>query len=256
MAEEDRQQNRPIERPVKHRTGDATRSISKSVLGSIPGAGAFLAEAADQYLPDGTARDRERWEGEITDSVNSLQIHVVALGSTGSNAVPFSATTLAIGLFMARQCPEGMGDHYIASEAIAAALPDLSADDLADGLAELEALGLVASSDWIGAEEAYAMADAGYGVFDEPAMGWSPVDDAQALAGWALEQGDTAEISLFQESSGWSERRINPALALVLEQVTPENVSKEVPRVYHTNYFYMSKADRARLRRYVGASGA
>lgn len=255
LAEEDQQRNRPIEPPAKHRAGDMTRSVSKAVIGSIPGAGAFLAEAADQFLPDATARDRERWEGEITNSVNGLQIHVAAFGSTGSSAVPLSRKASAIGVFVARECPEGMGDYYIAYDDMAAALPEFSADDLADGLGELEALALIVSSDWIGSDETYAMTDAGYGVFDQSAMGWNTAEDARTLAAWALEQGDTAEMSLFQDSSAWSVRRINPALALVLARVDSENVSKEVPRVYHTNYFYMSKADRARLRRYVGASG-
>lgn len=256
MEKEDRHLKRPIERPSKSQAGDLTRSISKAVLGSIPGAGAFLAEAADQCLPDASARDRERWEGEITESVNGLEVQVAALGSNASCAIQLSGPASAIGFFMARQCPDGMGDHYVASDFMASALPALSADDLTDGLGELEALGLIVSLDLIGSDEHYAIAAAGYVAFDQPAMGWNTAEDAQVLTSWALEQGDTAELSRFQDSSGWSARRINPALELVLEHVAPENVSKEVPRAYHTNYFYMSKADRARLRRHAGAPAA
>ena len=65
-----------------------------------------------------------------------------------------------------------------------------------------------------------------YWEFDEAVLGWSPIDDAAALARLALKAlgsiGDKKEGKLQAEAlhkaSGWSLRRFNPAFAYLVEE--------------------------------------
>ncbi len=50
---------------------------------------------------------------------------------------------------------------------------------------------------------------------------------------------------------GWPGRRLNPALGMVLREVDPGNVSREIQPDYVTACFHLDNADRARLRRFA-----
>jgi hypothetical protein len=241
----------PIQPPQPHRIADLARAAAKGALGTVPLAGSLLAEAADLGLPNPAEQDRRRWEGDITDGVNSLHERMDGVDRhLGEPNVRLSAGAAIAATYLIEQCPDGLGHQYIGANAIVEANPGSEPQDILDGLGELESYGLLEPMDGVGCEGIYCLNLAGYVALDLPLMGWDTNADARAIAAWALTQGSEAEVGDLEAAMDWPTRRLNPALGLVLRCVEDENISREMQPAYVTSYFYMSSADRARLRRF------
>lgn len=242
--------------PKKSLKADLARAAAKGTLGIIPVAGSFLAEAADVAMPDPSDDARRRWEGRVSSGVNALRGSVDDLRErVDGPTVNLTEGAAACATHLIQGCPDGLAGRYVAAEEIASANPDLAMGDLLDGLGELESYGLIDPLDVIGGAGCYCLTQAGYETLDLPIMGWDTVGDAREIAAWSLRQDDAVDVAAMNAALGWPRRRLNPALGMVLREIDPTNVSREIQPDYVTAYFALDNADRARLRRFASRTG-
>lgn len=242
--------------PKKSMKADLVRAAAKGTLGIIPVAGSFLAEAADVAMPDPSDDARRRWEGRVSDGVNVLRGRVDDLHErVDGPTVTLTGGAAACAAHLIEGCPDGLACRYVGAQEIAAANPDLTAEDVLEGLGELEAYGLVEPLDVIGGGGCHCLTQGGYEALDLPIMGWDTAVDAREIAAWALGAGAAVDVAAMDAAFGWSRRRLNPALGMVLREIDPTNVSREIQPDYVTAYFVLDNADRARLRRFASRLG-
>jgi hypothetical protein len=242
----------PIQPPKIHRAANIGRAALKGLLGTVPLAGSVLAEAAELGLPNPSENERHRWEGEVTDGVNTLHGRLNELDErSGEHLVTLVGGTAVAAKYLVEHCGDGLAHDYVQAATIAHADPDASFEEIVDGLAELESYGLIEPLDVIGGHHTYCLTEGAYEVLDPPLMGWDTHSDARAIASWTLGRESDVEVSALSEAMGWPNRRLNPALRLVLQLIEPDNISRELQPDFATNCFYLSGADRARLRRFM-----
>lgn len=248
---------RGIEPPNTHHRANAVRAAAKGVLGAIPVAGALLAEAADLTLPNPAERDRQRWEGDITDGVNSLHGRVDELDARAGNlAVTLSGASASIAKHMIEHCPDGLARDDITAADLQEALPDFTADEIIEGLADLESYGLLCATDFLNGDGYYTLTESSYRALDPPIMGWNPEEDARQVAALAVgtEYQDGVMANSLEQSLDWPRRRFNPAFRVILNLIDPSCVDDTMQPYYDAAGFYLSNADRARLRHFAGGS--
>jgi hypothetical protein len=214
----------------------------------------MLAEIADASLPDHEARDRERWEGDVTEGVNRLHGRVNDIDErTGKRTVSLTGAPALAAKCMVERCPDGLTHDVVSLADLQGAYPDLSKDELLDGLGELEGYGLIESISFIGSPDEYRLSQYGYEVLDEPIMGWNTEDDAREIAALVVKKRDNIRSADLEAELGWPRRRFNPALRLVVDFIDRGRVSQEIQPDYVTRYFSPNNAELAQLRRFASA---
>jgi hypothetical protein len=158
-----------------------------------------------------------------------------------------------IAVWIAKTSESGLTD-FVHDDALAAAFPD-NTGELADALAELELEGLVTAvfrgSDVPTVKPTLDL----YASLDKHAIGSDPLSDASELTKKILEGNDQVASAELHASTGWTLRRFNPALALVLSRIDSQRVSGEICSDYPSRHFFMMPIDRAELRRFLKQSG-
>jgi len=245
----------PIERPQKFPKNKAARHIAKVAAGSVPYAGAVLTEIAEACVPDHEARDRTRWEGDVTEGVNSLHGRVDDIDErTGERRMTLTGATALAAKYLVERCPDGLMQDEITLADLQAAYPDSSKDEFLDGLGDLESFGLIESISFIGSPSEYRLTQYGYEVLDEPIMGWDTTTDARAIAALVVQQRDGVRSADLEASLGWPRRRFNPALRMVVDFVDPGRVGQSLQPDYVTRHFSPNNAELAQLRRFAAGS--
>jgi hypothetical protein len=214
----------------------------------------MLAEAANLALPDPSATDRKRWEGEVTDGVNHLHDRVDAIDErSGMWAVTFSGASAAVAQFMTERCPDGLGRDDVRLEELQAACPDFSGDEIADALGELQSYGLVEAVAFLGSGGIYTLTQRGYEAFDPPLMSWNPKEDARQIAALAVapERRDGVNTFELEPLLGWPRRRFNPAFQIVLDFISPGGIDNTIQPYFPACGFYMTSSERAQLKRFA-----
>jgi len=253
---DDQRDNGAIQPPKKHRAADAGRAAAKGGLGMVPIVGSPLAEAAGMLLPDPTAKDRARWEGDVTGSVNRLHGRVDDIDQrTGKKTVSLEGGAAVAAKHMVESCPDGLAQHWVGVEDIYQAYPDVPRDEIVGGLGDLESYGLVSTVSFIGAPDRYKMTQYGYEVLDGPVMGWNTTQDARQIAALALQGNrDGVRVAELDAALGWPRRRFNPALRMVVDFFDSGRVSQSIQPDYVTRWFSPNNAERAELRRFAAGS--
>lgn len=244
---------RKINPPEASRKADLARAAARAAAGAIPVIGSAAAELANEIVPDPTAKNRQQWEGEISDGVNGLNERVDDIDArTGKRTIELKGGAAAAAMFMIKRCPDGLAQQWTSIEELCEAFPDLTKRDLLDGLGDLESYGLIKEVSFIGSPSRYQLTTDAYETLDEPVLGWNTNSDARALAREALAMPDGVNVPALDEKMGWPRRRLNPALRLVVDFIGDGRVSKAIQPDYVTRYFSPSNAERAQLRRFVG----
>lgn len=242
----------PVEPPKKFPKNKVLRHAAKAAAGSVPYAGAVLAEIADVSVPDHEAQDRDRWEGDVTDGVNHLHERVDDIDErTGKRTVSLTGPTALIAKYMAEHCPDGLANDDVTVADLRTAYPDVSKEDLLDGLGDLESYGLIESISFIGSPSEYRLTHYGYEVLDGPIMGWNTEEDARAIAALVVQKREDIRSADLEALLGWPRRRFNPALRVVVNFIDPGRVSQSLQPDYVTRYFSPSNAELAQLRRFA-----
>ena len=241
-----------IERPKKAPKNKALRAAAKAAAGAVPFAGSTLAEIADACVPDHEARDRTRWEGEVTDGVNALHERVNAIDERfGGRRISLEGASAIISQFMIKRCPNGLLDDWVTLADVQAVYPDLGEAELRDGFGELESYDLIESRSLMNAPNRYRLMQHGYEVLDDPIMGWNTEVDARELAALVVKKREGIRTTDLEAELSWPRRRLNPALRIVLDFINPGRVSQENQWEYVTRHFSPSDAELAQLRRFA-----
>lgn len=244
---------RTLSPPVTHGQSDLARATARAAAGAIPVIGSAASELVNALLPDPTARARNQWEQDVSEGVNDLHDRVDDIDSrTGDHTVELTGATAAAAKYLIEHCPDGLAHEWTTIEQLCDAYPDLTKQDLLDGLGDLESYGFIKEVSFIGSPSRYKLTTYAYQVLDEPVMGWDTKADARALAREALAMSGTIGVRALDEKMGWPRRRLNPALRLVVDFIEDGRVSKVIQPDYVAAHFAMSNAERAQLRRFVG----
>jgi len=88
------------------------------------------------------------------------------------------------------------------------------------------------------------------------AIGSDPSVDAAELAKMVVDgDDDSVGVRELHASTGWSIRRFNPALSIVLQEIDSGRVSREMNPDYPSLSFFMMAEDRVALRRMIARVG-
>lgn len=242
----------PIDPPTPNRKADVARAAVRGVLSTIPVIGSPLSEIANLAMPDPTARDRARWEIEITTHLNRLA------AASGRPQISRDSLSWQLALFANERDLDANGDVAIDESAVCVRFPDISASCLDDALSDLS------NADWISCWPD-ANSRTGVGGFHTKALLFaytdpvirrtSPVDDAKLAACFVMTQESEEAVSaeMIEENMGWDARRLYPALAFLAEQVLPEG---SVETYYNPRYpfiwLYLNGNSRRSLRQFIG----
>ena len=190
------------------------------------------------------------WRDEITSTVNDQQLRLAALETTYQPRMMLGAAAQDLALWLAREAPTANGDGF-GFEAVQAAFPEVGKRDLEDAVAELRQAGLVEVISAIGrAIVDVTPTNTLFLLMDPVALGTSPQADAVSFAreALALDGGRVREIA---GRLGWTPRRVNPALALLLPLVSIR--SDESNPDYVTVWFTLGADERVAFRRLIEA---
>jgi hypothetical protein len=91
-----------------------------------------------------------------------------------------------------------------------------------------------------------------FATFDRKAIGSDPLTDAAELTKMILVGQDQIRVADLHAETGWTLRRFNPALSLVLGKIDSHSVSRELNSVYPTGFFFLLAVDRVSLKRFLG----
>ena len=168
-----------------------------------------------------------------------------------------------IGLWMAKHSYSGL-NHLDHNSDLAASFPETSPRDLTRALAELEREGLVSLESVHGnAVPAPNPTLSLYVVFDPVAYGTDPHVDACDLIRRILDaaklEGQTSHAVNAQrlmEETGWGQRRLNPALGLVISQIDNQHVSREISGEFVARSFRVTASDELALELFLKRVGS
>ncbi len=240
-----------IDPPKEYRRNEIARAVAKAAVGGVPIVGPVLTEAADVLLPDHGERDRRRWEGEVSREVNGLTDRVAELGRV--NEVILQGSAAEIASFLIKRCPDGMAIDDVEIDDMQASLPDLSEDEILDGLAELQSYGLVQCYNDLNSEGPYTLTEDSYAALDQSIMGWDTIADAQQIAAALVAETsvDGVATAELEAKFDWDRRRFNPALREMTRHVDPSCLDNTMQPYWVTAGIYLSRPDRMRLKRFA-----
>lgn len=252
MTDQSKKPTKKIVAPEKFPLAENGRAAARAAVGSIPIVGAVASEAVDAFLPNPEADDQDRWSGEITDGVNSLNERVEDIdGRTGKRTISLIGATALAAKYMIEKCLDGLRHEHYSLVEILEAYPELSKDELLDGLGELEVYGFITTISFIGAPDEYRLTASSYEVLDEPIMGWNTENDARHLAEKALAYRGSVNVAKLHSETGWSYRRFNPALRMVVDFIGDGRVSRSIQPEYISRWFTPNNVERTLLRQFV-----
>jgi hypothetical protein len=244
---------RTVNPPEISRSADLGRAAARAVAGAIPVVGSAATELANELLPDPSSEARKQWELEVSEGVNNLNDRVDNIDDrTAARNIELTGGTAAVAKYLIEHCPDGLAHEWTIIEQLCEAYPDLSKQELLDGLGDLESYGFIKEVSFIGSLSRYKLATSAYEVLDGPVMGWDTKADARELAKEALTHSGTVRVRALDEKMGWPRGRFNPALRLVVNFVEDGRVSKTIQPEYVTMHFAMNNAERLQLCRFAG----
>jgi hypothetical protein len=241
----------PITPPESYPKADAARAVSKGIVGAVPVVGSALAEAIEHLAPDPAAKDRARWEDQVTSRLNKLTAISRRL------QIAHNSFAWELALFANNQDTNANGEVAISDADIFARFPDISGADLEDALSDL------LSANWINCWQD-ANSCTGFGGFYTKALLFvhtdpfvrhtSPIDDARRVASFILDQRgeDAVSAKMIEENMGWEPRRLYPVLAFLVEEVIPAGAFDSP---YHPQYPFiwldLNGSSRRALRQFI-----
>lgn len=236
--------------PEAQVSAKASRSVAKATVGSIPVVGAALTEIVENIMPDPNQVEHDRWAGEVNECLDGLHGRVDGIEDqlTGKRSVELEGATAAVLRLMLQRCPDGRRNQFWSWAEVNKDLPDVTEADFRDAAGELEHLGLVEPLRSIGGPVRLRLAPEAYAAADKPIMGWDTRADSRHLARLALEKDGTIASKDLHDQTGWSLRRFNPALALVLQHIGDGRVSRTLGTDYVAGWFFYTDAERFALK--------
>ncbi len=254
MADDYPTDKQPIIPPKTYPVDKAVRAAIRAGVDVLPFGGNAISEAIEYIRPNPEAQDRARWEGEVTQEVNTLSDRVDEINNCVDPSTQMLSQPAAhIAKFMIEHCPDGLRRDWLKVSDISAVLPNLEESDIREGFGDLENCGMIEAFLTTGPTK-YKLTQMAYQQLDPQIMGWCPMIDARHLAELTLREADGAYADELRKATGWLPRRFNPAWNIVLSYI----VNGHVRRFSNFGDFgvscHPSDADRSGLRRFVAAA--
>jgi hypothetical protein len=232
---------------------DTNRAVLRAVLEAAAQFSAVTAALARIYEtthPTEFQRAIAQWRENVTDASNDHELRLASLEEIYRPRIRLSQIAQTFAAWLARTSIKGLTDP-IAFESVRTSFPDFSKQDAEDAISELKYYGLAEVGGALGApihiiRPTYML----FVLFDPIVMGTSPQNDAVEIARLVLESGSGNAPEL-QRRLGWSKRRLNPALALIVPLISQGRVRQAIQPDYVTLGFAVSPDERFRLRRLV-----
>lgn len=156
-----------------------------------------------------------------------------------------------IAVWAAQHDPDARG-RFVDIEQLKSAFSESDEAELAEAIAELQTDGFVQSSPTFGSRlHAFRCRADLFATFDPVAIGSDPVADSVTLAEAALECDGAVSSPKIIEQLGWTVRRFNPALELVVAHIPDGRVSRTNDPQFAVRSFWVLPEDRVTLKRYI-----
>lgn len=241
-------------KPPKASTGRELLRAGLEAAAQFTPVTAALARLYQSTHPSRFEQEVTQWRHDASAAINDTEARLQRLEDDFKPKLKLTELAQALAQWLARTSENGLEDPVEFSD-IEGAFPDHNKRELQDAAAELEMYGLASISKAMGHPVLRVTPRAElFAVFDPVVMGWSPQTDAVELAKAALEL-DSGHVPDLEAKLGWSKRRLNPALALLLPLVAPGRVRQVIQPDYVTLGFLMAAEERVRFRALVEASG-
>jgi hypothetical protein len=252
---DDEKQTQRVKLPEENVSAEAIRAVLEATAQLMPPV-AFVATLLNFINPSEKERLLTEWRAEVTNAVNDHDAAIRRLEAKVTPRLKVSKLAVAVAYWLAKENKDGLR-HLFTFEDIVAAFAGVSKADLEEACFELKSLGLVSCTAAMG----YAVRTVQphydlYWTFDPIVHKTNPQADAVELAKLMLEDSKLESIRLLDERSGWPRRRLNPAVAYVMQFVDDRRTRKSIQNEYPTLGFAMTSEDRFKLKRFVEDAGA
>lgn len=213
---------------------------------------AALARLYQTTHPAQFQRDLEQWRSDVSDAANRLETRLDALEEAHHPTLNLSDDADALARYLVAESEGGL-ERFVESGVLLEALPGWTSRRLQDAAAELKLAGLATTSATMGDPvRLVTPTSVLFVLYDPVVLGTSPQRDAIELARLILElDPDQVSSAQFAERLGWSPRRFNPALSLLLTFVPDRQIRKVLQPTWVTAGFIVSAETRVRLRQLV-----
>lgn len=230
------------------RVGETVHLVGTDVA-TFAGIAQHVVDDLDTWLAGGIAASSlSAATPSVQPPVTSVRVSVTT-GPSGDAAVSDLANRL--GSWLALHSQDGRPGP-VDEEQLGAAFVDVEKGALVDAIAELSAEGYVVSSPITTSSVPRVSATLDlFATFDPITQIGDPVQDSLTLGEIVLTLTEGAAVADLHRDSGWSIRRFNPAIALVLAQIDDGHVSAVFDSRYPARSFHLTADDRLAIRRYI-----
>jgi hypothetical protein len=239
-----------IKPPTQNNAKTAVRTLVEATAQYhwIPAA---LATVFRFTHPSEMERTLESWRAEVSDGVNGHEERIVALEHILAPRLEIGEIAVAVGLWLAVSSQDGLSSPVM-FEVVAEAFPEIAEADLHEAIFELQHLHFVTIVGAIGRSIVIVMPTVDlFVVFDCAAVGSDPVTDAATLAEMILLDEALANIPKLDQACGWSGRKLNPAVAFLMQFFPEGRYSREAQAKYVTTYLLITPDERFKLKHFV-----
>ncbi len=239
-----------IEPPKKNPRREASRAIVEALAQSLP-ITAGLARLFSYTHPPAMDRDVASWREQVSDHLGRHEDRLGHIEEMLTPRLQVGETALELAKWMVKTSDNGL-EKDVDFEQLLLAFPDTNREALEEACFELAHLDFVSVSSTIGhavwsIRPTYRL----FWTFDPIWIATDPTADAVAIAQLMIDDRSLGWIPRLHEHLGWPRRRLNPAVARLLEIVAPHRTSKEVQDRYPTMGFAIAAEDRVELKRFI-----
>ncbi len=218
-----------------------------------------VVDHLDEWLCGAPSPTMGSSSGETEKPSNPKEPKKVTLDDISLDVGPLAKK---FGLWMAKSSDNGLSNLPHGTD-IEAAFPEASARDLRKALAELESEGFVTLTRTMGGGVPwFSLTPDVFAVFDPVAHGTDPHLDACEVIRRLLKEAHEKGVTSYSvsgtellEGTGWTHRRLNPALSLVIANVDSRRVSRTLSNEFAARSFIVTAEDEVMLERFLKRVG-
>ena len=239
-----------IEPPKKNPVRDAPRVIFEALAQSLP-VTAGLARVFSYTHPSAMDRELALWREQVSDHLGCHEDRLRHIEEMLAPRLRVGDVALELARWMVKTSGSGLKEP-VDFEELLLAFSEVDRGALEEACFELAHLDFVSVSSAIGhavrtIRPTYRL----FWTFDPIWMGTDPTADAVVIAQLMIDDNEMGWVPRLHEHLGWPGRRLNPAVARLLEIVASHRTSKQVQDRYPTMGFSITAEDRFELKRFI-----
>ena len=239
-----------IEPPKKNPLRAAPRAIFEALAQGIP-VTAGLAHLFSYAHPPKMERDVTLWREQVSDHLGRHEDRLGHIEEMLTPSLQVGEIALELARLMVNTSDSGMKEGVDFAKLLLA-FPEMDREALEEACFELAHLDFVSVSSAIGqAVRSIRPTYRLFWTFDPIWTETDPTADAVVIAQLMIDDNDMGWIPRLHDHLGWPRRRLNPAVARLLEIVATQRTSKEIQHRYPSMGFALAAEDRFELKRFI-----